>query len=120
MDDIPAKNQSESNDKNSLSIIQRVLPDNNNDFRSHLSSTYENSNEDFVIPEVFDLTGPVHILQEGDLNNSIIENVEVASFISRKRPFISMLTDTNGKFVKKFCICFLNIILTSIYSSLRQ
>ena len=99
-DDIPAKNQSESNDKNSLSIIQRVLPDDNNDFSSHQSSNSEKCNKEFVVPELFDLTIPVHILQEGDSNSSIIENVDVASLVSRKRPFVSILINTDSRFIK--------------------
>ena len=39
VDDVPARNQSESNDKNYPSIYQRVLPDVDDNFSSHQSST---------------------------------------------------------------------------------
>ena len=86
------------------------LKDHDN-FNSLQSSNSEERNDDsdgpdFNVPEFFNLTNPVHILQEADSNNSIIDNVEVASLVSRKRSFVSNLTNINGKFIKKSSECF--------------
>ena len=106
MDDIPARNQSETQ-----VITQRVLPGHHDDFNSIQSSNSEERNNDsdgpeFDVPELFNLTNPVHILQEGDSNNSIIDNVEVASLVSRKRSFVSNLTNIDSKFIKYLFVCF--------------
>ena len=96
VDEIPARNQSETQD-----ITERVLPGDHYDFDSVQSSISDEINEDSdgLDSELF-INNPVHILHEGDSNNSVIDNVEVASFVSRKRSFISNLNNINGKFLK--------------------
>ena len=123
VDEIPARNQSVIED-----ITDEVLPGDYYDFDSVQSSSSEDSSSSDEINEETDnldsdlcIINPVNILHEGDSNHSVIDNVEVAPFVSRKKSLIYNSHNINGKFFKiHWNIFFKHNVNNCVFFSLRQ
>ena len=98
MDSIPAANQTKSsNKKKSPARAQKKKTNDSDDSRSKQSQSSEITDANIVIAKVVG-QGPKIILQDGDMDHSVIRYVEVASSILRKISSVIVLTNIDGKY----------------------
>ena len=85
------------------------------------SSSDEINEESDNIDSDLCIINPVKILHKGDSNHSVIDNVEVAPFVSRKKSLIYNSHNINGKFFKIHWNIFVkHNVNNCIFFSLRQ